>query len=116
VLIRVGEYPLNGSVKSRKVFVPAASFSNRGEAYSVHQKPFLAVSDSHLRQNGSPLSDQLVFLSRSKFRGRRDIRNQVELESALAEKVPIPGQRQVWTGLKLAIDVEQTLRYFEAVV
>jgi hypothetical protein len=82
--IRFGEYKANRSFRFRKVFVPRASFSNRGEAYSVHRKAAWALIDLHTRENRSEVSDQPVFLSRSKLGDSRDIQNQAELEKALA--------------------------------
>jgi hypothetical protein len=35
--IRVGAYDTNRCIRFRKIFIPKASFSNRGEAYSVHR-------------------------------------------------------------------------------
>jgi hypothetical protein len=75
-----------GPIKFRKVFLPSASFSNRSEAYSVHTLPASLVSDFHLRDSRPNLSEQPVFLSRSKFSGDREIQNQAELENALEKK------------------------------
>jgi len=79
-------YSHTRSIKFRKIFIPAASFSDGGEAYSVHQKPGVHASNSHLHENHLPVSDQPVFLSRSRFNSKREIQNQLELESALARK------------------------------
>lgn len=82
--IRVAEHDLHRSIRFRNVLIPRASFSNRGEAFSVHRKPASAVIDLYLRENGSQRSDQPVFLSRSRISGRREVQNQDELEKALA--------------------------------
>jgi len=84
--IRAGWYVPNRPVRFRKVFIPTASFSNRCQAYSVHREPASAVADHHLRENNFQVSEQPVFLSRSRLGGGRDIQNQLELESALARK------------------------------
>jgi hypothetical protein len=84
--IRAGGNVPDRPVRFRRVFIPTASFSNRGEAYSVHRKPASAVIDCHLRENNFQVSKQPVFLSRSRFGGHRNVQNQAELESALARK------------------------------
>jgi tetratricopeptide (TPR) repeat protein len=84
--IRVGGYPLDRCIRFRKFFIPTASFCNRGEAYSVHRKPASAVIDVHLRDKSPQVSEQPVFLSRSRLASDRVIQNQAELENALAGK------------------------------
>jgi hypothetical protein len=84
--IRAGLYVPDRPLRFRKVFIPTASFSNRCEAYSVHRKPASAVADCQLRENNIQVSEQPVFLSRSRLSGVRDIQNQPELESTLARE------------------------------
>jgi tetratricopeptide (TPR) repeat protein len=84
--IRVGGYALDRCIRFRKLLIPAASFCNRGEAYSVHRKPATAVVDAHLRNNRPQGSEQPVFLSRSRAVSDRTIQHQAELENALARE------------------------------
>jgi len=84
--IRVGGYALDRCIKFRKLFIPMPSFCNRGEAYSVHRKPASAVVDAHLRERSPQVSEQPVFLSRSRVISDRTIQNQEALENALARE------------------------------
>jgi capsular polysaccharide biosynthesis protein len=72
------------SVRFETCFIPAASFSDRGEAYSIHLRPSqdavaLSACSRDLVQSAQP-----VYLSRSRFGSGRKIRREAELEQALA--------------------------------
>ncbi len=82
--IGVNVYTSNKPVKLSKCFIPKASFSNRGEAYSVHREVFSVVSEHYLRDAPPNKSDQPVFLSRSKLGSPRIIRRERQLEQAIA--------------------------------
>jgi glycosyl transferase family 61 len=73
-------------VRVDKCFIPAASFANRAEAWSVHlrvsQEIVLAAADGDAR--GSP--QQAVFLSRSRLGSERVTRRELELEQVLASR------------------------------
>jgi hypothetical protein len=84
--LRSGRYRPTTPIKFRKIFIPAASFSNRAQGYCVHREAAAAVSDLLLRENVFQVSDQPVFLSRSRLHSDRQIQNQNELESALARR------------------------------
>ena len=75
-------------VRLDKCFIPAASFANRGEAYSVHlrvsQEVVLAAAAAHGDARGS--SQQAVFLSRSRLGSERVTRRELELEQVLANR------------------------------
>jgi hypothetical protein len=71
-------------IKVRKAFVPLASFSNRGQAYSAHII-FPHKLAERLLGSWTPKvkSNRPVYLSRSRLFNRRLIRNEVEFENFL---------------------------------
>jgi capsular polysaccharide biosynthesis protein len=91
--------------KIRRVYVPEASFSNRGRAYACHADWPRGVAERALgaasRRSGS---DQPVYISRSAVRSFRTIRNESTIEALLAarvvmiwhpERLPLSDQIQV---------------------
>jgi hypothetical protein len=64
-------------------FIPGASFSDRGECYTAHLRPFQAVT-AGVELTSRPPVAQPAYLSRSKFGLGRKIRREVELEERLS--------------------------------
>jgi capsular polysaccharide biosynthesis protein len=71
-------------VRLERCFIPAASFSNRAEAYAVHLASSRDVAQVLLGNVPISKSNQPVFLSRSKFKIVRTLRHEAELEERLA--------------------------------
>jgi hypothetical protein len=78
-------YTSDRAIKFKRIFIPVASFSNRGEAYSVHNDIFAAVTQHYLGTQKPSASDQPIVLSRSRFAGARTIERQNEFEDDLAQ-------------------------------
>jgi hypothetical protein len=70
----------SGPVLFRRVFVPVASFSNRGEAYTVHKQSLEKLSEPYICSNKSNIYDQPVFLSRSLITNGRQIIGEAALD------------------------------------
>jgi capsular polysaccharide biosynthesis protein len=81
--IYIGGDRRNQAIRFRKVFIPFPSFANQAKAYSVHRNAALKVVESYLQEDRPEVSNQPVFMSRSKVSSARTIRNQTELERAL---------------------------------
>lgn len=67
-------------------FIPGASFSDRGECYTAHLRPF---QEMVARIEAKPLpapAGQPAYLSRSQFGVGRTIRREAELEQRLSER------------------------------
>jgi capsular polysaccharide biosynthesis protein len=86
-------------VRLDKCFVPYPSFSNRGEAFTAHADQFRELAGQY--DKGWAVSDQPVYLSRSRYRGDgvRTLRQETELENVLAR-----------AGVKLIFPEEMTLK------
>lgn len=84
----IGEnvYSSSEPVRLRKCFVPVASFSNRGEAYSAHRAVFEHVSRAYVKASDSN-SSRPVFLSRTKLVNGtgRILRREIEIDSILSK-------------------------------
>lgn len=75
------------AVKLTKCFVPKASMSIRNECYMVHRDVFHTVSRHCAPAGKSRAADtaQLVFLSRTKVKTRRQIRNEETVEALMRD-------------------------------
>jgi capsular polysaccharide biosynthesis protein len=69
-------------VRIDKCFVPAASFSNRAEAYAAHLRPSREVVAAADRDAAQPVQ-RAVYMSRARLGADRLIRRELELELAL---------------------------------
>jgi capsular polysaccharide biosynthesis protein len=83
--IYIGGDRRNQAIRFRKIFIPLPSFSNQAEAYSVHRNAASKVVEVHLQEECTQVSNQPVFLSRSKLSSARTVRNQIELERILTK-------------------------------
>jgi hypothetical protein len=73
--------------KINKCFVPAASFSNRNEAYTSHLLSVHDVARSILGDVVPKANDRPVYLSRSRLKGvDRSVVNEAELEAELVDR------------------------------
>jgi hypothetical protein len=78
---------ITGPIRINKMFVPWASFSNRGQAFSAHTNSPHQVAERLLGGTLKSKSDRPVYLSRSRLTGSatgRVIRNEVDLETFLS--------------------------------
>lgn len=90
-----------------KVFIPTASFHNRGKAFTVHAKPPHAAAERLLAASSERkcVSGQPLYLSRSQFRGLRTVRGERLLEDRLSSR----GVRVVHPE---QLDLKQQIRMF----